>query len=109
MKASHAGGIYGINVADIGGTQHLVCIDYHSCCIFERKLQNLQSNDIIDALKSIFCDVAAPSKIISDNAKYFISEEFENFTMDCSIQPVTSSPTFPHRNAHAEKAVGIIK
>ena len=29
--------------------------------------------------------------------------------MDWSIQHVTSSPRFPHGNAHAEKAVGIFK
>ena len=29
--------------------------------------------------------------------------------MDWSIQHITSSPRFPHGNAHAEKAVGIIK
>ena len=38
-----------------------------------------------------------------------VSEEFTKFTMDWSIQHVTSSPRFPHGNAHAEKAVGIIK
>ena len=31
------------------------------------------------------------------------------FTMDWSIQHVTSSPRFPHGNVHDEKAVGIIK
>ena len=29
--------------------------------------------------------------------------------MDWSIQHLTSSPRFPHSNAHAEKAVGIVK
>ena len=29
--------------------------------------------------------------------------------MDWSVQHVTSSPRFPHGNAHAEKAVGIVK
>ena len=38
-----------------------------------------------------------------------MSEEFTKFTMDWSIQHVTSSPRFPHGNTHAEKAVGIIK
>ena len=38
-----------------------------------------------------------------------LSEEFMKFTMDWCIQHVTSSPRFPHGNAHAEKAVGIVK
>ena len=38
-----------------------------------------------------------------------LSEEFTKFMMDWSIQHLMSSPRFPHGNAHAEKAVGIIK
>ena len=38
-----------------------------------------------------------------------MSEEFTKFTGDWSIQHVTSSLRFPHSNAHAEKAVGIVK
>ena len=49
------------------------------------------------------------TKIISDNARYFISEEFQEFTMQWSIQHITSSPRFPHGNAHAEKAVCVVK
>ena len=64
---------------------------------------------MIDALKSIFCDIGAPDRIISDNARYFTSEEFQDFTMKWSIQHVTSSPRFPHGNAHAEKAVHVVK
>ena len=57
----------------------------------------------------MFCDVRAPDKIISDNARYFTSEEFEDFTMRWSIHHITSSPHFPHGNAHAEKAVHVVK
>ena len=57
----------------------------------------------------MFCDVGAPDKIISDNARYFTSEEFQDFTMRWSIQHITSSPHFPHGNAHAEKAVHVVK
>ena len=80
-----------------------------SCCIFECQLHSLHSTDIIKALKSILCDIGAPAKIISDNATYFVSDEFENFVMQWSIQHVTSSPRFPHGNAHAEKAVHVVK
>ena len=43
------GEIYGIDVAEIGGNQHLVCVDYYSCCIFERKLASLTSSSVIEA------------------------------------------------------------
>ena len=103
------GEVYGCDGADINGKQHLVLVDYFSCCIFKRKVTNLTSLCVIKALKDIFCDLGSPDKLITDNAHYLVSEEFTKFTMDWSIQHVTSSPRFPHSNAHAEKAVGIIK
>ena len=57
----------------------------------------------------MFCDVGAPDKIISDNAKYFTSEEFRDFTMRWSIHDITLSPQFPHGNAHTEKAIHVVK
>ena len=109
VSAKGPGEVYGCDVTDINGNQHLVLVDYFSCCIFERKLANLMSLCVVEALKDIFCDLGSPDKLITDNAHYFVSEEFTKFTTDWSIQHVTSSPRFPHGNAHAEKAVGIIK
>ena len=37
------------------------------------------------------------------------TSDFEEFMMQWSIQHVTLSPRFPHGNAHAEKAVHIVK
>ena len=68
VNAMYPGEIYGIDVAEIQGRQHLVCVDYKSCCIFERELNGLHTTEVVKALKSIFCDVSAPDKIISDNA-----------------------------------------
>ena len=111
VKAMYPGHIYGIDVADIGQVhgQHLVLVDYYSCAIFECKLKSLQSSDVIDALKDMFCDIGTPDKLISDNAKYFTSDEFSRFMMDWSICHITSSPRYPQGNAHAEKAVSIVK
>ena len=86
-----------------------MCVDYKSCCIFERELNGLHTTEVVKALKSIFCDISTPDKIISDNVRYFVSEEFQVFTMQWSIQHITSLPRFPHGNAHAEKAVHIVK
>ena len=71
VTATHPGEIYGINITDIKGKFHLVCVNYKSCCIFEHQLGGLHTSEIVKALKSIFCDVGAPDKIISDNARYF--------------------------------------
>ena len=109
VTATHPGEIYRIDVTDIQGKSHFVCVDYKSCSIFQCQLGGLHTSEIVKALKSIFCDVGAPDKIISDNARYFVSEEFEEFMMQWSIQHATSSPRFPHGNSHAEKAVHIVK
>ena len=110
VKAMYPGHIYGVDVADIG--QHgqlLVLVDYFSCTVFEHKLKSSQSIDVIDTLKDMFCDIGTPDKLISDNTKYFISDEVSKFMMDWSICHITSSPRYPQGNAHAEKAVGMVK
>ena len=38
VKANSPGEIYGIDVAEIYGRSHVVCVDYFNCCIFEREL-----------------------------------------------------------------------
>ena len=109
VKANYPGEVYGMDIAEILGKQHLAVVDYKSCCIFEREIGSLHTNEVVKALKSIFCDVGAPDKLISDNAKYFTFEDFENFMMDWSIHHVTSSLRYPQGNGMAEKAVGIVK
>ena len=109
VSAKGPGEVYGCDITDINGKQHLVLVNYFSCYIFERKLVNLTSVYVTEALKDIFCDIGSPDKLITDNAHYFVSEEFENFTMDWSIQYITSSLRFPHGSACAEEAVGIVK
>ena len=101
--------IYGVEVADIQGKPHIVCVDYFLCCTFKRQLKSLHLSDVIEALKSIFCDIRSSDRLISDNAWYFVSEEFKNFVMTWSIHHITLSLRFPHGNAHAEKAVHIVK
>ena len=109
VKANFPGEIYGVDVADIQGKPHIILVDYYTCCIFEWQMKSLHSTDVIEALKSIFCHTGAPDKLISDNASYFVSEEFEDFMMKWAILHITSSPHFPHGNAHAEKAVNVVK
>ena len=98
VKANHPGEVYGMDVAGIFGKQHLVVVDYKSCCIFDKKLPSLMSSSIIEVLNDIFCDVGSPDRVISDNAKYFVSDEFQEFMMDWSIQHVTSSHKYPQGN-----------
>ena len=109
IQVDNPGEIYGCDVTDIKCNQHLVIVEYKSVCIFERKLPNLTSTSIIDALKSMFCDVSAPDRLIIDNARYFVSDEFTEFMTKWSIVHVMLSPQYPQRNSHIEKAVQTVK
>ena len=109
VEAHYPGEVYGADIADIQGKYHLVVIDYYSTCIFEFPLPSLTSASIILAFKTIFVDTGIPSKLITDNTRYFVSEEFEQFSKGWNFKHSTSSPRYPRGNAHAEKAVQAVK
>ena len=109
VEAHYPGEVYGADVADIQGKHHLVVIDYYSTCIFEHPLPSLTSANIILAFKTIFADTGIPSKLITDNTRYFVSEESEQFSKRWNFKHSTSSPRYPRGNAHAEKAVQAVK
>ena len=68
-----------------------------------------QSDTVILGLKMIFSENCSPEILITDNGKSFISEDFKQFAMEWSFVNETSSPHYSKGNAHAERAVGIIK
>ena len=47
--------------------------------------------------------------MITDNAACFTSEEFTEFAENWNFIHITSSPRYPKGNAHADKAVGMVK
>ena len=69
----------------------------------------MQSSTVIEAFKSICCDVTAPDKLLSDNVRYFVSDEFKDFIAKWNIVHVTSSPRYPQGNSHIEKAIQSVK
>ena len=80
VEAHYPAEVYGADVADIQGKHHLVVVDYYSTCIFEHPLPSLTSASIVLAFKTIFADTGISSKLIADNVRYFVSEEFEQFS-----------------------------
>ena len=62
VNATHPGETYGVDIAEIQGKQHhvSVCVDYISCCIFERELNSLHKTEVVKgSLSQSFCDVGA--------------------------------------------------
>ena len=69
----------------------------------------MQSDTVILGLKSIFSENGSPEILITDSGRSFISGDFKQFAMEWSFAHKTSSPRYPKGNAHAERAVGIVK
>ena len=100
---------YGADISKIDGHPHLVVIDYYSFTVFECQLPSLTLSSVITAFKTIFSDTGIPMTLVTDNALCFTSEEFTEFTQDWNFTHITKSPRYPKGNAHAEKAVGMVK
>ena len=107
VKAHYPEEVYVADVADIQGKHHLVVIDYYFTCIFEQPLPSLTSASIILTFKTISADTGIPNKLITDNARYFVSEE--QFGKRWNFEHSTSPSRYPRGNAHAEKAVQAVK
>ena len=100
---------YGADIGEINGRPHLIVVDYYSFTVFEHPLTSLNTTSVITAFKTIFSDTGIPLTLVTDNALCFTSEEFEDFTKSWNFTHITSSPRYPKGNAHAEKAVGMVK
>ena len=109
VEAHFPSHIYGADLYDIDGKVHVVCVDYFSFFIWERPLPDMQSDTVILDLKMIFSENGSPEILMTDNGWSFISEDFKQFAMEWSFVHKMLSPHYPKGNAHAERAVGIIK
>ncbi len=69
------------------------------------QLPNMTSATIITRLKHHFATHGAPQQLMTDNAAYFTSREFQEFARIWDFFHVTSSPHYPQSNGLAERAV----
>ncbi len=89
----------------VGGGGHLVLVDSYSGWFEIDQLPNMTSATIITRLKRHFSTHGAPQQIMTDNAAYFTSREFQEFARIWDFCHVTSSPRYPQSNGLAERAV----
>ena len=108
-KAFGPGFKYGVDVGEIDGFPHLIVVDYYLFAIFERPLPSVSTNSVITVFKTVFSDSGVPLTSVTDNTACFTSEEFTEFAENWNLNHVTSSLRYPKGNAHAEKAVGMVK
>ena len=67
------------------------------------------SKTIIEKIKSIFSRHGIPDRLISDNGRQYVSEEFKIFAEKYKFQHITSSPHYPKGNGMSERAVQTVK
>ncbi|XP_067951274.1 uncharacterized protein [Watersipora subatra] len=98
-----------IDVFHLAGKEYLVTVDRYSkwptCC----ELKNANSSSIVEILRRQFLDFGRPEILVSDNASYFTSFEFEQFLKELEIQHITSSPYYSRSNGLAERMNQTIK
>ena len=110
VQADNPGEIYGCDIMEIKGNQHLVVVDYKICVYFWEKIAKCDIKQwFLKHLSLSFVMSELLDKLISDNVRYFVSDEFEVFTAKWNIVHVTSSPRYPQGNSHIEKAIQSVK
>ena len=72
-------------------------------------MDDTTSGAVIHKLKAHFSRYGIHDQVISDNAKQYVSTEFENFSKKWKFEHITSSPKYPQSNGKAESAVKIAK
>ena len=95
----------GTDLFDFNSKTFIVLVDSYSGFFEFQELSAPTSKNIIDFLKVQFATHGVPSKLISDNASYYVSQEFKNFTSKWNFTHITSSPNFPRSNGLSERAV----
>lgn len=91
------------------GREYLVTVDRYSKWPSCTELRTSTSREIITILKQQFLDFGRPETIISDNASYYTSNEFQSFMDTNDIKHITTSPYYSRSNGLAERMNQTIK
>ena len=97
------------DIFEFNGQQILLVADQYSKMSFGKTMKSVTSTSCVEYLKAIFAVHGIPERRYTDNAKYFISNEFHNFAIEWEFTHVTSSPRYPQSNGFIERMVQTIK
>ena len=95
----------GTDLFDFNSKTFIVLVDSYSGFFEFQQLDAPTSKNIINFLKLQFSTHGIPAQLISDNASYYVSQEFKAFSRKWNFNHVTSSPNFPRSNGLSERAV----
>lgn len=91
------------------GKVFLVVVDAMSKWVEVKIMSNQTSSETIRALRNMFATHGIPDRIITDNGRTFVSNEFRQFLWSNGIKFATSAPYHPSSNGQAERMVGYTK
>lgn len=97
------------DIFELNKLQYLLVVDYYSKFVEVVYLPNMRSDTVIAKMKGMFSRFGIPRKLITDNAKQFVSSEFTEFVKKWEFKHVTSSPLYPRSNGLAERNVQTVK
>ena len=87
----------------------LILVDAHSKWMEVKLVKTATSTINIEHLRNIFATHGLPEMLVTDNASYFTSAEFQDFMKLNGVRHVTSAPYHPATNGLAERAVQTVK
>lgn len=97
---------WSLTAADVfewGGKEHLVLVDSYSGWFEIDQLTGTASATLITKFKRYFATHGVPQQLMTDNATYFTSREFQEFARKWDFCHITSSPLYPQSNGLAER------
>jgi len=97
-----------IDIAEFGGKNYLVVVDYYSRWIEVLKLYNKTSDAVIDVPEELFSILGVPKQLVADNMP-FSSYKFIEFSNKLNYQVITSSRHYAQSNGLSERGIGIVK
>jgi transposase InsO family protein len=81
----------------------LVCADAFSKFVWLIRVRETTTVATIKALKGrVFPNFSKPEVLVSDNARCFTSDDFQQFCFDLSLKHATTSPYY-RQPSHAER------
>ena len=91
------------------GRLFLILVDAYSKWMEVKIVRTATSTTTIEHLRNILATHGLPKMLVTDNASYFTSQGFQDFTKLNGIRHVTSAPYHPASNGLAERAVQTVK
>ena len=101
--------VLGIDIFQHGQSHYQCIVDYHTGYPWIKKLNKMDTEQVIKHLKEVCNQFGYPSSIVSDHGTQFMSEQFQQL---CRQFNIVHSPATPHsqwQNGRCENAIGKIK